>query len=124
VAPPFFVEGEVKAEPLTAQYTLGRGEIRLRLDGVVSSVTGPVYSQDPRGKSTEPGDPARLRAVYDFPRHHDDTLTTYFGCGLCSASVLSGPVDHGHHFVVRPDTVLRVEISRPRSLAGACRCKQ
>ena len=115
-----FTEGEVAVEALTAIYTLGRGEVRLRLDGVVSSVAGPVYSQDPGGRSTQPGDPGRLHAVYDFPRHRDDTLTTYLGCLLCRGSARG---DHGHHFVTRPDSVLRVTISRPKQLAGRCRCK-
>jgi hypothetical protein len=120
INPFLFTEGEVNAEPLTATYTLGRGEIRLRLDGTVTSVTGPVYSQDPGGRSTQPGDPGRLHAVYDFPRHRDDTLTTYFGCLQCRGSARG---DHGHHFVTRPDSVLRVTISRPKQLAGKCRCK-
>ena len=120
INPFLFTEGEVGAEPLTGIYTLGRGEIRLRIDGAVTSVTGPVYSQDPGGRSTQPGDPGRLHAVYDFPRHRDDTLTTYFGCLLCSGSERG---DHGHHFVTRPDSVLRVTISRPKHLAGKCRCK-
>lgn len=120
INPFLFTEGEVKTTPLTARYTLGRGEIRLRLHGVVSSVTGPVYSKDAAGKSTQPGDPGRFGALYDFPRHHGDTLTTHFGCDQCGAG---GRGDHGHHFVVRPDTVLRVTISRPKQLAGKCRCK-
>lgn len=123
--PPFELsgEGEVRMTPLTAKYRLGRGEIRLEVKGVVSSVTGTVYSKDPAGNSTLAGDEAAFAAVSDFPFHRDDFFQAAFGCNRCPQGFKTGAGLHSHRFTVRSDNLLRVTISRPRSLAGSCRCR-
>ena len=123
ISPFAFEEGEVRMTPLTAKYTRGRGEIRLEVRGVVSRATGIVYSKNPAGHSTRPGDNAGFNAVTDFPLHRADLLQVAFGCGRCRTALTDDRGYHGHGFTVRSENVLRVTISRPRSLAGACRCK-
>jgi hypothetical protein len=113
INPFLFTEGEVTVTPLTASYRRGSGEVRLRFSAVVTSITGVPYSKDEEGKNlTDVGDRAVVLAVVDFPFHRDDvlaTLTSYDG-------------RHAHQFLVAPDNELRITISPPRHLAGACRC--
>jgi hypothetical protein len=117
-----FPEGAIKVTPLTAKYTPGQGAVRLDVVAVVSSVTGPVYSQDYDEHSTQGGDGARVIGYYDFPSHRDDSLQTLFGCSQCKGSS-TGLGVHGHRFLVEPEDKLRVSISAPRQLSGACRCR-
>jgi hypothetical protein len=120
VSPFLFPEGEVRVTPLTANYRPGSGEVRLDVRAVVSSVTGPVYSENRDGQSTQAGDGARILATYDFPLHKADVLQTLLGCSQCKGSSLLGL--HHHRFLVEQSDKLRVTIGAPRQLAGSCRC--
>jgi hypothetical protein len=122
INPFLFPEGEIRVTPLTAKYRPGRGEVRLDVSAVVSSVAGPAYSQDLYGHSTQGGDGARILATYDFPLHRDDSLQTLFGCSQCKGGSSSLKGVHGHRFVVEPQNALRVSIGAPKELAGSCRC--
>ena len=113
INPFLFSEGEVTVTPLTASYRRGSGEVRLKFSGVVSSITGVPYSTDDQGKNvTEVGDRAVVLAVVDFPLHQGDVLGT--------ATSYDGR--HLHQFLVGPDNELRITITPPQHLAGACRC--
>jgi hypothetical protein len=122
IAPFLFPEGEIRMTPLTARYRPGNGEVRLDVSGVVSSVTGPKYSEDGYGNSTQGGDGARILATYDFPSHRDDFLQTLFGCSRCKGGSSSLKGLHLHRFLAEPEDKLRVSIGAPRQLAGSCRC--
>jgi hypothetical protein len=122
IHPFLFPEGELRMTPLTARYTPGRGEIRLDVSGVVTSVTGQVYGQDPEGHSTQAGDGARFWATHDFPLHRDDYLQMRFGCSACPKSAAGTGGVHIHDFLVETQDKLRVKIGAPRQLAGGCRC--
>jgi hypothetical protein len=113
INPFLFNEGEVTLTPLTASYRRGGGEARLRFTAVVTSITGVPYSKDEKGKNvTEVGDRAVVLAVVDFPFHRDDVLGTF----------TSFDGRHVHQFLVAPDNEMRMTISPPQHLAGACRC--
>ena len=111
-----FTHGQIRFEP---------GHVQATLSAVAAARhpalrSGWLAGRRPSGEHSQ----RLLAACHDFPRHRDDTLTTYFGCRSCTGPTNTWPGEHGHHFVIGPDSVVRVTISRPRSLAGACRCKQ
>ena len=108
---------------LTAEYTPGKGEVKLALNVIVTSVAGQVYSTDREGHSVEAGDKARLRATYDFPLHKGDFMQVRYGCSACDKSSAGLQGLHIHDFRVDTDNKLRITIGAPKQLAGACRCR-
>ena len=118
-----FPQGQQKMTALTAPYTLGRGEVKLALDTIVTSVAGQVYSEDRDGHTVEAGDKARIRATYDFPLHKGDFMQLRYGCSACNKSAGGLQGLHIHDFLVETDDKLRVTIGAPKQLAGGCRCR-
>ena len=109
-----FTEGEVRASLGRAVYQQLSGEFRLDFnEGVVTAVSGDVYSTDQFGNSIQARDDAAIFIKSDLPAHRDDLLKVAF---TCPYRCKDRGGYHTHILRVARYSKLRVTISPPKPL--------